>query len=116
MAAGRILVAANMLVLSGVLPLIFVDGAIQFSGFTRSPLVNPREFFVGLGRQTPAPFFVIMFSQSLPFLFAQKGTPLPCPAVPHESGPVGDFAPPLLRTNNRSCHSFLELDGVFLGL
>jgi tRNA(fMet)-specific endonuclease VapC len=32
------------------------------------------------------------------------------------SGPAGDFAPPLLRTNNRSCHSFLELDSVFLDL
>src|SRR2546429_5371240 len=30
------------------------------------------------------------------------------------SRPAGDFAPPLLRTNNRSCHSFLELDSVFL--
>src|SRR6266436_10218940 len=49
MAAGRILVAAIMLVLSGVLPFIFVDRTIQFSGFTRSPLVNPREFGGVLG-------------------------------------------------------------------
>jgi hypothetical protein len=27
-----------------------------------------------------------------------------------------DFAATLLRTNNRSCHSSLELDSVFLGL
>src|SRR5260370_40116970 len=32
------------------------------------------------------------------------------------SGPAGDFAPPLLRTNNRSCHSFLELDSLVIGL
>ena len=87
MAAGRILVAANMLVLSGVLTFIFVDGTIQFSGFTRSPLVNPREFFVGLGRQTPAPFFVIMFSAELTVLVLaeRNGKTLPCPAVPQFS-------------------------------
>ena len=75
MAAGRILVAANMLVLSGVLPLIFVDGAIQFSGFTRSPLVNPREFFVGLGRQTPAPFFVNVFAELTVLVLAERNAP-----------------------------------------
>jgi len=44
-----------------------------------------------------------------------------CSAAPLEgcgsaSGPAHDFAVTLLRTNNRSCHSSLELDSVFLGL
>ncbi|MCU1315398.1 MAG: hypothetical protein JWN63_720 [Candidatus Acidoferrum typicum] len=44
-----------------------------------------------------------------------------CSAAPLEGcgsalGSAHDFAATLLRTNNRSCHSSLEFDSVFLGL
>jgi hypothetical protein len=44
-----------------------------------------------------------------------------CSAAPLDGcgsalGPARDFAATLLRTNNRSCHSSLELDSVLLGL
>src|SRR6266576_3888389 len=54
-------------------------------------------------------------SRSTRFSSASTAGAAAPPAGYGASGPAGDFAPPLLRANNRSCHSFLKLDSVFLG-